>query len=264
MGIELPLAADIYVAVLVFCIGACLGSFITCAADRYVAKESVLKGRSKCPVCGHTLGFFDLIPIFSYLFLRGRCRRCASPIPMRCFFTELLTALVLLATYLRCGFSFVTVEYVFLFSLLLAVALIDRDTMEIPDGLVLAGAIAFLIFLYPHGGDILKRLGDGVLGALVYGGGMLLLALLMDRVLGKESLGGGDIKLFAMLGLYTGLACGLLMLLISCITGLLFSLTVRKKGSGGEFPFGPAIAVGATFALLVGQDFIGWYLSLIL
>ncbi len=264
MSIDMPFGADVYLAVILFCLGACMGSFITCAADRYVAKESVLHGRSKCPVCGHTLSALELIPIFSWLFLKGRCKNCASPIPVRCFFTELLTGLLYAAVYLKFGFSFVTLEYLLLFSALLAVALIDYDTMEIPDGLTLFGMIVFLLFLYPHSGSVgalTERLKDGVLGALVYGGGTLILSLLMDFALGKETLGGGDVKLFGMLGLFTGLKSGLLMILASCIAGLLFALSVRK-GRKKEFPFGPAIAVSAMFTLLVGQEIIELYLEL--
>ncbi len=252
----------LYLAIVLFCLGACLGSFINCAADRYVAKESVLKGRSHCPVCGKTLGALDLIPIFSYLFLRGKCRNCGAPIPARCLFTELLCALLYLATFLRFGFTFVTLEYLILFSVLLAVSLIDYDTMEIPDGLTVSGAVLFAVMLYPHGGAA-SRVQDGLLGAAIYGGGTLVLSLLMDMVLKKETLGGGDIKLFAMLGLFTGPVGGLLMLLLACIIGLVCSFSMRK-GDKKEFPFGPSIAIATVITLLVGQDLIDLYLSLIL
>lgn len=259
MVLQLPSAIFIYVSVIVFLLGACIGSFVTCASDRYVAKESVLRGRSHCPVCGKTLGFWELIPIFSFLFLGGRCRKCGSPIPVRCFFTELCTGLLYLVTFLRYGFGLTTLEYLLLFSALLAVALIDRDTMEIPDGLLLFGFVVYVAFLYPHGNTV-SRAWEGLIAALIYGGGMLVLSLLMDRVLGRESLGGGDVKMFALLALFTGLAGGLLMLLISCILGLLFALSLGKGKK--PFPFGPSIAIAAMFTLLVGQDLIEMYLSL--
>lgn len=262
MTIQLPLAAHIYLAVLLFLLGACMGSFLTCAAGRYAKKESVLKGRSHCDACGCKLGPLELIPIVSYLCLRGRCRKCGAPIPPRCLFAEAVTGLVYLAVYVRYGFGFVTLEYLLLFSALIAVALIDADTMEIPDGLVLFCAVVYAAFLYPHGGYE-ARARDGLLGAAVYGGGILLLSLLMDRALGRETLGGGDVKLFAVLGLYTGLARGLLMILLSCIGGLVFAYTVRA-GRKKEFPFGPAIAAAAIAVLLVGQEIVELYLSLIL
>ncbi len=265
MSIDLPLAADIYLAVLLFLFGACMGSFVTCAADRYVAKESVLRGRSKCPVCGHTLSALELVPIFSWLFLRGRCRKCGAPIPVRCFFTELLGGLAFAAIYLRYGFGFITLEYMAIFCALLAIALIDYDTMEIPDGLTVFIFAVFVLFLYPHSGSVgamTERAKSGLFGALAYGGGLLVLSLVMDLLLGKETLGGGDVKLFAALGLCTGLAGGLLLVLVSCVGGLLVALSVRK-GKKKEFPFGPAISAAAVFVLLIGEDFVNWYLSLI-
>lgn len=252
---------QIYIAILLFLFGACMGSFITCAAGRYIAKESVLKGRSHCPVCGKTLGPLELIPIFSYLFLRGRCRGCGAPIPVRCFFTELITGALYLVVFLRYGITFVTLEYLILFSVLLAIALIDCDTSEIPDGLNLSGVLVFLAFYYPHG-DLAARAQDAALGAVIYGGGMLLLSLFMDLLLKRETLGGGDVKLFAMLGLYTGVAKGVVMILLACVAGLLLSLRM-KKGRQKEFPFGPAISVAAIVTLLFGQEIVNLYLSLI-
>lgn len=264
MSISLPPAADIYMIVLLFCLGACMGSFVNCAADRYVAKESVLKGRSKCPECGHVLSALELIPIFSWLFLGGRCKNCGAKIPVRCLFTELAGGVAFAAVYARYGFGFITLEYLLLFCALLAVALIDSDTMEIPDGLSFFGVIVFVVFLYPHSGSLAamrERVFDGLIGAAVYGGGILVLSLIMDFLLGKETLGGGDVKLFGMLGLFTGWKVGLPMILISCITGLLVALSARK-GIKKEFPFGPAISFAAVVSLLVGQDVIQWYLTL--
>ncbi len=261
MSIRLPLAADIYIAVLLFCFGACMGSFLACAAGRYVRRESVLRGRSRCDSCGATLRFFDLIPIFSYLFLRGRCRKCGAAIPPGCLLAEIAAGLMYFAVYVRYGFSFVTLEYLLLFSALLAIALVDLESMEIPDGLILFGLAVYLAFLYPHG-SAAERAADGLLGAAVYGGGMLLISLLMDALLGRETLGGGDVKLFALLGLYTGLARGLLMLLISCLAGLAYAASL-KGGRKKEFPFGPAIVFAAVVTLIGGQEIIDLYLSLI-
>lgn len=264
MYIDLPLAADIYIGVLLFALGAAIGSFVTCAADRYCRKQSFWRGRSHCDSCGATLTAADLVPIFSYLFLRGRCRHCGAKIPPRCLVTELLTAALFVGTYAIFGCSFVTLEYLMLFAALVAIALIDLDTMEIPDGLLIFGAAVFVAFAYLHGrgvDDMLARVKDGMFGAVVYGGGILLVSLVMDKVLGRESMGGGDVKLFAVLGLFTGLAKGLLMLLVACVTGI---ATAFCSGSRKEaFPFGPSIAGAAVLTLLLGQGLIEQYLALI-
>lgn len=269
MTLDLPLAADIYVGIILFCLGACMGSFVTCAADRRAKSESMLRGRSHCDACGAKLGALELIPIVSYILLRGRCKHCGERIPIRCLLAEAVTGLIYLATYLCFGFGFITLEYVLLFTALIAVALIDTDSMEIPDGLIVFGTALFLIFLYPHGGWE-ARLEDGVFGAVVFGGGMLFVSTILDAILKRESLGGGDIKLFAMLGLFTGVAIGLVMVILACAIGLIeaAALGVNKKSGAGdrsmEFPFGPAIVTASVAALLVGQDVVSLYLSAIL
>lgn len=264
MYIDLPLAVDVYIGIMLFVLGAVMGSFINCAADRYCRKQSVWRGRSHCDSCGATLTVIDLVPILSYLFLRGKCRRCGAKIPPRCLVTELLVAIIYALTYALYGCSFVTLEYIALFSALIALSLVDLDTMEIPDGLLLFCAAVFAAFVYLHGQGVdqmLDRLKDGVIGAVVYGGGMLTISLIMDRVLGRESMGGGDIKLFAVLGLFAGLVRGLLLLLIACIVGIISAYASGNKNNA--FPFGPCISGAAIITLLVGQQVVNQYLSLL-
>ena len=257
--LPLPPLAAAYLLFLAFVCGACAGSFTNCAALRHVTGEKVSRGRSHCPQCGHTLGILDLFPIFSWVFLRGKCRYCGAPVSKRYPFTELICALLWLSSAAVCGLSVQTLEYCVLFTLLLAVALIDYDTMEIPDGLLLAGAALFAACLFFHDAP-LARLKSGLLGGLALGGSLLVISLVMDKVLGRDSMGGGDIKLFALLGLYTGLGVGLLLVILSCFAGLLFAFLSKAKDK--PFPFGPAIALAAWPALLVGPRFVNWYLSL--
>lgn len=252
----------IYIGAVAFLAGACIGSFLNCAADRYAEGQSVLKGRSRCPVCGRTLGIPDLIPVLSYLFLRGRCRGCGARIPVRCLFTELLGGLLWLTTFCAFGFRLQTLQYLLLFSALFVIALIDGDTMEIPDGLTLFCLVCYVAFV-PFEGDLAGRLYQGLLGAAAIGGGMLVVSLLMDFLLKRETLGGGDVKLFFVLGFYTGLWKGLLMLILACIVGLAFALAFRKAPKK-EFPFGPAIVIAAVAVLLAGQPVIDAYLSLLM
>lgn len=250
----------IYILVLAFICGACAASFITCAADRYIAKEPIWRGRSHCPACGHTLGVRDLFPILSYLFLRGRCRHCGARIPVRCLFTEVLGGILYLSAALRFGLSFETLEYCLLFSFLLAVALIDYDSMEIPDALIACGLVVFGAFLWAHP-DPYTRAVEGMIGALCIGGGLLLLSLLMDFILKKESLGGGDVKLFLLLGFVFGPWQGLLLVLLACVAGLVFLIPRDPKK---EFPFGPAIALAAWITALIGDTVITAITALIL
>lgn len=257
---ELPFAVYIYFIVLCFIAGSCAGSFINCAAERYVAGESVLRGRSRCPACGRVLGILDLFPIFSYIFLKGRCRTCGAKIPARCLITELLGGVTYFAVAVKFGFSLQTLEYILLFSALIAIALIDGDTMEIPDGLQIFCLAVYVVFVPFTSG--FGSVNQGALGAAALGGGLLVISLVMDCVLKKDTLGGGDIKMLFVLGLFLGLWKGLLMIIFACITGIVF-VCISKTGKGNEFPFGPAIVAATFVVVLCGQQFIDWYLSLI-
>ncbi len=217
----------VYIYIVIFIFGACIGSFINCAADRYVCRQSVLRGRSHCPACGHALGILDLFPIFSFLFLGGKCRYCGAKIPVRCLLTELLGGIAYLLVVMRFGFEIVSLQYALLLPALLAVSLIDLDTMEIPNGLIAYCTLIFVLFL-PFYADYMSRLQSGLVGLIVFGGGTLALSLVMDFLLKKDTLGGGDIKLFGVLGLYFGPVRGLLMLLLACVVGLPYALVARK------------------------------------
>lgn len=251
--------ATIYLLVLAFISGSVFGSFICCAADRYKDEQSVFDGRSHCPNCGHKLGLLDLFPILSYLFLRGKCRYCGSHIPLRCLITEAIGGIVFLTVALKFGLSVRTLEICLLSAVLMAVTLIDYDTMEIPDGLIGLGVLIFLVFSL-FDGDFYGRLHSGAIGALCLGGGMLVLSLIMDFLLKKDTLGGGDIKLFGVLGLFLGPGKGLLTIILSSIVGLISALGGNRKS---EFPFGPAIAFSAFVALLFGQEIVDLYLTII-
>lgn len=259
MLFSLPLPAALYILCVALACGACAGSFVNCAALRHITGEKLSRGRSHCPKCGHVLGVWDLFPLFSWLFLRGRCRYCGAPVSGRYPLTELISALAWGSCAAVFGLSWQTPEYCILFSLLLAVALIDLDSMEIPNGLLIAGVVLFALCLIFHDAP-LSRLKSGLIGGLVLGGALLAISLVMDKVLGRESMGGGDIKLFAMLGLYSGLAVGLLLVILACFAGLVFAYAGKAKGK--PFPFGPAVALAAWPALLAGPRLVSWYLSL--
>ena len=134
--------------------------------------------------------------------------------------------------------------------------------MIIPDVLLVIAAVAWVLFL-PLTGMGWAAARSGLIAALVYGGGLLGLSLLMDRILKRDSLGGGDIKLFAVLGLYLGAVGTLFMTLLACLLGLVFAALRRRRTAGSEpFPFGPAIAAAGAAMLLYGEPLINWYLSL--
>jgi len=245
--------------VLLFVLGAVLGSFINCSAFRIVRGEDFVKGRSHCPSCGHELGTLDLIPVLSWLMLGGKCRYCGTKISPRYFLTETLCGVcfVLVGLHYRTMDPYIIRDCA-LVVILLGLSLVDLDIYEIPDGFQIAGIINWLIFLPFAEEGWLSALKSGLLGAVCIGGGILLISLIMDKVLGRESLGGGDVKLLFVVSLYLGLAGGLLNLIVSCIIGLLFVVILHKD----RIPFGPSISIATFITLLIGSGIVGWYLGL--
>lgn len=252
-------ALTAYILILAAVLGAVAASFITCLAGRFVAHESILKGRSHCDSCGHVLGPADLIPIFSYLFLRGKCRYCHKKIPVRALITEILSSIVFIVIILRLGLSFDALRAMILYCILLALSLIDLDSFTIPDRFILAAIVLWALFLPLIHEPISSQLKSGLSGGAILAVSVLIISMIMDKILGRESMGGGDIKLLFVMGLYLGLAGGLLALILACLIGLIFIAAVKKK----KIPFGPSISAAFMIVLLFGSPVISWYLSLI-
>ena len=242
--------------------GACMGSFLNCAAWRIAHGENFLKGRSHCPDCGHALGLWDLFPVISWLLLRGKCRYCGKKISARYPLTELFFGAVTVACLLKFDLTVLCLRnYIFL-CCLFCLSLVDLESYIIPDGcLILAAAVWFVTL--PFLGMGWKAILLSVAAAVVFGGGLLGISLILDKVLKKESLGGGDIKLFAVMGLYLGFLSSLFAVILACILGLFLGRLRKKGGSGVErIPFGPAIAAATSIMLLWGSGLAEWYLSL--
>ena len=254
----------VYCCVLAAVIGAVLGSFLNCAAWRIAHGESFVKGRSRCPDCGHPLGALDLVPVFSWLFLRGKCRYCGKNISAWYPLSEAVFAAVTVLCLLRFGLTAECLRNLIFFGCLFCLSLVDLESCIIPDGCLLTAALAWAVWL-PFSGLSLPEIGLRVLAAGVYGGGLLLVSLAADKILGKESLGGGDIKLFAVVGLYLGLTASLFALLLSCVLGLVFAFGRKLLPHGQEehFPFGPSIAAASWLMLMYGQPLVAWYLGLL-
>lgn len=283
-----PVQAAILVGIAAL-LGACLGSFVNCLAWRQANGESALAGRSHCTACDHVLGAPDLVPVFSWLVLRGRCRHCGQRISPRYVIVEAVMAALFVALLVRYGVSVQTAAYMMLVCILMAVALVDLDTFIIPNGFVLAGCALWLVsiwFMPPptadafsvgnlfaswvHPGGAVAL--DGIAGAVVVAGGILLLSLVFDAVTKKTSLGGGDVKLLFMVGLFLGLAGSMLNVLVACVMGLVFAFVqgLSAPSSAAEdesirtraIPFGPSIAAATVFTLLAGPTVLTWYAGL--
>ena len=259
MGLQqLPTPTRVYLLCLAAFLGLVMGSSLNCLAWRLAHGEKWSGGRSACPACGHTLGVGDLVPLFSWLALRGRCRYCHAPISVRYPLTELLFGLCTVSLLLHFGLAWDTLVYAVLYGCLLCLSLVDLDVQIIPDRFLLIPAVLRLVQLAVQGG--LSAVLSALWPAAVLGGAVLLLSLVLDKVLHRESMGGGDIKLLAMLGLFFSFPCCLLLVLLACLLGLLSAVLLAGKDTA--FPFGPAISVAAWMTLLIGGPVVSWYLGL--
>lgn len=259
----------VYNIVCIAVFGLIFGSFLNCMAMRIVRNEDFVKDRSRCRDCGHKLGAIDLIPVLSYVLSRGKCRYCGKKISVRYPVTELIFMFlsVFLYAFTKPDMLLFCKNWV-LTGCLFAMALVDLEILEIPDGLLITAFFNWVVFslLEVVTGDwSIKDLGFGLLAGVIAGAVMLTLSLIMDRILKRDSLGGGDIKLFAILGLYLGFAGAYELVILSCVLGLMFAMArkIIDPKATKEFPFGPAIATASYILLIIGNDITDWYLRML-
>jgi len=243
--------------------GALIGSFLNVCIFRLPRQESIAWPGSHCPACSHPIAWYDNIPIVSYLVLAGRCRHCAVRIPLRYPVVEALNALGYVGLLWFFGPSWPAVAYGLLYSALLVVAGTDLSHKIIPNAITLPGIAVGLISaatILPLG------LMNGLIGLLVGGGILWLLAWASPYLFGKEGMGGGDIKLLAMIGAFLGWKPALMTIMVGSFLGSLVGVTliaVRVIKREDYIPFGPFLVCGALVALFFGQSILDWYEGLL-
>ncbi len=253
----------VYTGFWMFLLGSVMGSFLDCLADRLVRGQSPFRGRSHCDACGHVLAPRDLIPMVSFLASGGRCRYCSHPIPKECFWAEGIMALVFLALGLKIGLKWQLLMVVILACVLFAIALIDWKTHTIPDGALVLLILNRLVFFLCLEGFSLEGLGRMAIGACSMSVPLLFLSLGMDALLKKETMGGGDIKLLFVLGMYLDWLQMLLLIFVACLLALLYYFFRYKKEMRTEIPFGPFLSGAWVVVFLFGEGFLQWYQSLL-
>lgn len=249
------------VQLFVFFFGAIVGSFLNVCIHRIPSGQSIVTPPSHCPSCNENVRPYDNIPIVSWLLLGGKCRFCKGRISIRYPLVELLTALLTLFLFRQYGFS-VEFATLFLFCVaLIIITFIDLDHQIIPDGISLPGiplGFAFS-FLLPHVGW-----KSSLIGILVGGGSLLVVASVYELVTKKEGMGGGDIKLLAMMGAFLGWKAIPFIIFVSSLLGSVIGISVmiaQKKDSKLAIPFGPFLAAAAIIYIFFGENIIGWYLN---
>ena len=247
-----------YIVSVIF--GAMIGSFLNVCIYRLPKEESIIWPRSHCPTCKKMIRFYDNIPLISYLLLRGRCRYCKGPISIQYPLVEGITALSSLFLFMKFGPSLSYLFYFAFVAALIAITVIDLYHQIIPDGISLPGiGVGLLASL------VIPQITffNSLMGILLGGGSLFLVATLYEWIFKREGMGGGDVKLLAMIGAFLGWKAVILTILLSSLigstTGILIMI-LKGKDFKYAIPFGPFLSLGAVIALFYGENLIRWYL----
>ncbi len=242
--------------------GLVIGSFLNVVIHRLPRQVPFLAGRSVCPHCNAQLKWYHNIPVLSFALLRGKCAFCRGRISYRYPAVEIINALFYVYFYWQFGFSLNFGIFAFLASALLVIFFIDLDFQMIPDVITLPGiALGLAVSLLPGGIDPVGAL----IGLLVGGGALYLIAMLGDWLFKKESMGGGDVKMAAMLGAFLGWQKIILIFISSAVIGLVVSLVIMifsaRVRETRVVPFGPFLATAAILSIVYGDQLISLYLA---
>jgi leader peptidase (prepilin peptidase) / N-methyltransferase len=266
-----------YSAILVTVLGLCTGSFLNVCIYRIPNGLLLRTPPSHCPACKARLAPLELVPVLSWLWLRGKCRHCSKPISPRYLFVELLTGALFLLCWWRMPDIWRLMPALILTSVLIVAAFIDAEHTIIPNGLALFGAVAGIVlvaictlvtgappWLAAAEGPVpwYRALSGAAAGVLVGGGSLLLLDIISRLILRKDGMGGGDVKLMAMAGLYLGGPATLVALMLAVVAGGLAGivlLAAKRLKRGDYFPFGPFLAGGAFASMLFAGNILQLY-----
>jgi leader peptidase (prepilin peptidase) / N-methyltransferase len=256
----------------VFLFGICIGSFLNVVIYRIPAGLSLIHPPSRCPQCGHRLGKTENVPVLGWLWLKGRCRWCKTPISPRYPLIEAVTGAIFLLVFWQFGYTLETIGYCAFLSWLLSLSAIDLDTMTLPNSLTKSGLIVGLVFQVIIGWHQAKL--SGIPNQLMFGiGGAVLGIWLLEtiRILGtlilnQEAMGDADGKLMATIGAWLGWKYVLVGGFLACGAGSIIgggAILLGILGRKQPMPFGPFLALGAALALFFGDQIISSYVNLL-
>ncbi|MBW4468270.1 MAG: prepilin peptidase [Pegethrix bostrychoides GSE-TBD4-15B] len=259
------------IGLIVFLLGSAVGSFLNVVIYRVPAGLSILFPPSRCPQCLRPLKAYDNVPVLGWLWLKGRCRFCRSRIPVRYPLVEAATGLLFLWVYLAFDLSLLSLGYWAFLSWLLALALIDLDTLTLPNSLTQSGLVIGLLFqagqgwLMAESAGAASQLMGGIWGAVLGLWLFELITLAGSMLFGQTAMGGGDAKLAAMMGAWLGWKLLLLAGFLACAIGafagggaIALGLLSRRQ----PMPFGPMLALGAMLAVFFGEALLSGYVRL--
>lgn len=238
-------------------LGCAVGSFLNVCIDRLPERRSLVSPASRCDACGARLAPLDLIPVISFLLLKGRCRYCGAPIPLSVLLVEVVTGIAFTLLWFHYGLTLELAAGLLFTSLFIAIFVIDIRHHLILNVMVYPAIVAAVAFaLFTHRNEVLYMIYGGIAGA----GRLLVIALVFPG-----SMGFGDVKFAALMGLIVGFPQVFVGLTVSFILGGILGamlLIARRRGRRDPVAFGPFLTVGAMVAMLYGQDLVRWYLNL--
>lgn len=253
-GVTPIMYVDILFYLIIFLFGAVIGSFLNVCIYRIPKKEDVVKTRSHCMSCGYQLQWYDMFPVFSYLFLRGRCRKCGQKLSVQYPLIEAVNGILYVTIVFVHGVNADSLLCCLLASALLVLSVIDFRTYEIPFGINLFILALGLIRTVSDYHSIL----DHLIGFLAVSA---VLAILYYATRGR-AIGGGDVKLMAVCGLFLGWQLIILAFLTGCVLGaVIHVLRMRLSGEDHVLAMGPYLSVGVFIAALWGSRLLSWYLG---
>jgi leader peptidase (prepilin peptidase) / N-methyltransferase len=252
---ELPVGFEIVVAAI---FGAMIGSFLNVCILRWGSepKQSVVKPRSRCPRCGRSLAWYDNVPVLSWLILRARCRGCGEPISVQYPLIELATAAIWAYMAWRHGVSLETLRGAVFGTILLGIAMTDAREYIIPNEFTLGGLLIGVVFSAIGG---FSGFAEALLGAAIGFGLLWLVAIAGSWLFREDAMGGGDIKMMAMVGAFVGWHGVLLTVFLGAFLGSLVFVPLLLAGQRKLVPFGIFLSVGAALSYLYGPTLVGWY-----
>ncbi len=246
-----------------FCFGAVIGSFLNVCIHRLPLGESVVSPGSRCPGCGHEIRWWENIPLLSYLFLRGRCSGCGTAISPRYPAVEMLSAGAAVALLREFGLAVDFFVYYLFTAMLIIVIFTDLEHRIIPDEVSLSGIVVGFCSSF-----LVSKIGwiDSLLGIVAGGGSLFAVAWGYYLLMGKVGMGGGDIKLLAMIGAFLGWKAVPMVIFLSAFAGSViggFYLLLRRDVSDRAIPYGPFLAVAAIATLFWGEELWNLYWKLL-
>lgn len=256
----------------VFIFGTVIGSFLNVCIFRIPLEQSIAFPPSHCMNCGEKLKWYDMFPIISWIVLKGKCRYCKSKISYRYPLVEFVTGIIFLAIYLKYDFTFNTIKFCILASIIIVIGLIDLDTTDVYTSTIITGIISFIILsvlnfvlFKVHFTDQFSIL-DYILGGIIGGGFILIVIIATNMIINAAGMGTGDAEICLVCGLFLGVKNTVFMLFLSVIIGGVVGTTLillKKKKRKDYIPFGPFIAVSSIIAILFGEGIVNWYLMMI-